>query len=398
MSTSLNERRILIAVCGSIAAYKTGELVRMLRKEGADVTVAMTRAATEFVGPATFAALTTHPVLLRQFPEDPTAGVPHVDVAEDFDAVVVAPATADILGKAAHAIADDLVSTMLNIVECPVLFAPAMNYRMWRNPATKSAVARLREWGRVVLEPDEGKLATLHTGVGRFPESERILKELRTLLDIPQLFAGKTVVVTAGPTREPVDPVRYISNRSSGRMGYALAVAARDMGAEVLLVSGPVDLPPVAGCRLVEVSTAEEMLAVLSKEAPGSDYLFMAAAVADFRPAAPAAEKIRRKGQPKTLALEPAPDVLATLRGDFDGRIIAFSLQQDADLATAREKLKDKGADYIVVNNFNEPGAAFESETNHVWILSADSTEQEIPLSSKEEVAREILKFVAPAD
>ncbi|MEE9465803.1 MAG: phosphopantothenoylcysteine decarboxylase, partial [Candidatus Neomarinimicrobiota bacterium] len=205
-------------------------------------------------------------------------------------------------------------------------------------------------------------------------------------------------LITAGGTREYIDPVRFVSNASSGRMGYALAVAARDMGAEVLLVSGPVDLPPVAGCRLVEVSTAEEMLAVLSKEAPGSDYLFMAAAVADFRPAAPAAEKIRRKGQPKTLALEPAPDVLATLRGDFDGRIIAFSLQPDADLATAREKLKDKGADYIVVNNFNEPGAAFESETNHVWILSADSTEQEIPLSSKEEVAREILKFVAPAD
>ncbi len=398
MNAGLQQRRILVAVCGSIAAFKTCELVRRLRKEGADVTVAMTEAATRFVGPTTFAAFTTRPVLLHQFPEDPAAGVPHVDVAEGFEAVVVAPATADILGKAAHAIADDLVSTLLNIVECPVLFVPAMNFRMWRNPATQAAVARLREWDRVVLDPDEGELATLHTGVGRFPEIERILQELRALLDIPQLYAGKQVLVSAGPTREPIDPVRYISNRSSGRMGYALAAAARDMGAEVTLVSGPVELEPVPGCRKVSVTTAEEMLSALQLEAPASDYLFMAAAVADFRPTNPKTEKIRRGAKPASLALEPAPDVLKALSNDFQGITVAFSLQPDYDLAAAREKLQDKNADYIVVNSFGEPGAAFEGNTNHVWIVSAKGAEYEIPLAGKDKVAREILKFVAASD
>ncbi len=398
MNTGLQQRRILVAVCGSIAAYKACELVRRLRKEGADVTVALTEAATRFVGPATFAAFTTHPVLLHQFPQDPVAGVPHVDIAADFEALVVAPATADILGKAAHAIADNLVSTLLNIVECPVLFVPAMNFRMWRNPATQAAVARLREWNRVVLDPDEGELATLDSGVGRFPEIERILQELRALLDIPQLYAGKQVLVTAGPTREPIDPVRYISNRSSGRMGYALAAAARDLGAKVTLVSGPVELAPVPACRKVAVATAEEMLAAVQVEAPGSDYLFMAAAVADFRPANPEGEKIRRGNTPETLALEPAPDVLKALIQDFQGVTVAFSLQPDYDLAAAREKLQDKNADYIVVNSFGEPEAAFEGNTNHVWIVSAKGAEYEIPLAAKDKVAREILKFVAASD
>ncbi len=398
MNTGLQQRRILVAVCGSIAAYKACELVRRLRKEGADVTVALTEAATRFVGPATFAAFTTHPVLLHQFPQDPAAGVPHVEVAEAFEAVVVAPATADILGKAAHAIADNLVSTLLNIVECPVLFVPAMNFRMWRNPATQAAVARLREWGRVVLDPDEGELATLHTGVGRFPEIERILQELRAILDIPQLYAGKRVLVSAGPTREPIDPVRYISNRSSGRMGYALAAAARDLGAEVTLVSGPVALAPVPGCMKVNVATAEELLSALQVQAPGNDYLFMAAAVADFRPANPKGEKIRRSDDPETLVLEPAPDVLKALSNDFKGVTVAFSLQPDHDLATAREKLQDKNADYIVVNSYSEPGAAFEGDTNHVWIVSAKGAEHEIPLAAKDKVAREILKFVAASD
>ena len=398
MNSGLRQRRILVAVCGSIAAYKACELVRRLRKEGADVTVALTEAATRFVGPATFAAFTTHPVLLHQFPQDPAAGVPHVDAAIDFEAVVVAPATADILGKAAHAIADDLVSTLLNIVECPVLFVPAMNFRMWRNPATQAAVARLREWGRVVLDPDEGDLATLHSGVGRFPETERILQELRTLLDIPQLYSGKRVLVTAGPTREMIDPVRYISNRSSGRMGYALAAAARDMGAAVTLVSGPVALAPEPGCKMVDVVTAEELLAALQVEAAGSDYLFMAAAVADFRPVNPKTEKIRRGDNPVTLKLEPAPDVLKAISNEFKGVMVAFSLQPDYDLAAARDKLQDKKADYIVVNSFGEPGAAFEGETNHVWIVSAKGGEYEIPLATKDKVAREILKFIAAPD
>ncbi|MCK4578140.1 MAG: bifunctional phosphopantothenoylcysteine decarboxylase/phosphopantothenate--cysteine ligase CoaBC, partial [Candidatus Marinimicrobia bacterium] len=248
MSASLDGKKILVAVTGSIAAFKACELVRQLRREGADVTVAMTTTATNFVGPTTFAAFTGHPVLIEQFPDDPSAGVPHVDVAEEFDLAVVAPATADILGKAAHAIADDLVSTLLNILDCPIIFAPAMNFRMWANPATRDAVERLRGWGRYVMEPDEGELATRHVGPGRFPEIRRIMVCIRTQFDERQLLAGKKIVVTAGPTREPIDPVRFISNRSSGKMGYALAAAARDMGSEVTLISGPVSLSPVPGC------------------------------------------------------------------------------------------------------------------------------------------------------
>lgn len=394
MPNSLRDKRILVGVCGSIAAFKACELVRSLRRAGADVTVAMTEAATHFVGPTTFAAFTAHPVLIHQFPSDPGAGVPHVEVAETFDAVIVAPATANILGKASHAIADDLLSTLLNIVECPVLFVPAMNYRMWRNPATRDAVARLRSWGRRVLEPDEGELATLQVGPGRFPEVDRILTELRDMLEVPQLFKGKRVLVTAGPTREPLDPVRYLSNRSSGKMGYALAAAARDYGAEVTLISGPVALDPVRGCRMVSVTTAEEMLAAVERELTGQDLLIMAAAVADFRPAAPAEGKIPKADQPEAVPLEPTPDVLKSVRSKFSGTMVAFALQAGADLEPARRKLREKQGDYIVVNRYDEPETGVEVETNHVWVLSAAGDEMEIELGSKAEIARKILSYL----
>lgn len=396
MTESLKEKRILVGVCGSIAAFKACELVRALRKEGADVTVAMTRSATEFVGPATFAAFTSHPVLLEQFPADPSTGVPHVDVAEMYDGVVIAPATADILGKAAHAIADDLISTLLNIVECPVLFVPAMNFRMWRNPATRDAVTRLRGWGRRVLDPDVGTLATLHEGVGRFPETSTIMAEIRELLNRPQLLRGKRVLVTAGPTREPLDPVRFISNRSSGKMGYALAAAARDFGAEVTLVTGPVGLEPVPGCGMIAIETAEDLMAALEREIKGQDLLLMAAAVADFQAAAPAGEKLRRTGSHPTLKLKPVPDLLKTLRKKFKGTVVAFSLQAGGDLDAARDKLRDKGAEFIVVNAYDEPGAGFDTETNHVWLLSSSGEELEFPQDAKGAIARRILESVAP--
>ena len=396
MTGSLADRRILVGVCGSIAAYKAAELVRQLRKEGADVTVAMTAAATEFVGAATFAAFSTHPVVLEQFPEDPATGVPHVDIAEKFEAVVIAPATANILGKAAHAVADDFLSTLLNIVECPVLFVPAMNYRMWRNPATREAVGKLRERGRQVLDPDEGALATLHVGVGRFPETGRIVSGIRELFELPQPLRGKGVLVTAGPTREPLDPVRYLSNRSSGRMGYALATAARDLGAEVTLISGPVGLARVAGCRLVDIETAEELLVAVEQELPGQDALIMAAAVADFQPATAAAEKLSRSGQARTLALKPTPDIIKAVRGNFKGALVAFSLQGGDDLGAARHKLQDRGADLLVVNRYDEEGAGFDAATNHVWILSAKGAEVELGPAPKEAIAREILQHIVP--
>ena len=391
----MENKRILVGVCGSIAAFKACELVRTLRREGAEVTVAMTAAATQFVGPTTFAALTGNPVMVHQFPDRPEAGVPHVDIAEAFDLVMVAPATANILGKAAHAVADDLLSTVLNIVDCPVLFVPAMNHRMWNNPATRDAVTRLRGWGRPVMEPEVGELATRHVGVGRFPEVEHIVAEVRDLLGISRIYSGKRVLVTAGPTREPLDPVRYLSNRSSGRMGYALAVAARDAGAEVTLVSGPVDLDAPAGCRTVEVETAEEMQAAVTRELHGQDVLIMAAAVADFQPSETEETKIRRSGAPTSIGLKPTPDIIRTIRDDFSGTVVAFALQAGDDLEPAREKLREKGADYIVVNRYDEPGAGFETETIHVWVLSAAGGEVEFAVDSKPAVARRILEHVA---
>ncbi len=404
MTNLLQSKHILVGVCGSIAAFKACELVRGLRREDVDVTVAMTESATHFVGPITFAAFTDHPVLIKQFPSEPGAGVPHVEIAETCDAVVVAPATANILGKAAHAIADDLLSTLLNIVDCPVLFVPAMNYRMWSNPATRDAVARLRSWGRRVLDPDVGELATRHVGPGRFPDVERILTELRDMLsecpagtpsgDVPRLFKGKRVLVTAGPTREPFDPVRYLSNRSSGKMGYALAAAARDFGAEVTLISGPVALEPVPGCRMVYITTAEEMLSAVEEASPGQDVLIMAAAVADFRPSSPAGDKIAKASKPAAISLEPTPDILKTIRGKYTGTLVAFSLQAGNDLGSARKKLVEKGADYLVVNRYDGPDAGFEVETNHVWILSSSGEDVELPTDTKSVIARKILEYV----
>lgn len=390
-------KRILVGVCGSIAAFKAAELVRALRKEEADVTVAMTVAAMEFIGPATFAAFTEHPVMMEQFPEDPASGVPHVEIADTFDLVVVAPATANMLGKASQAVADDLLSTILNIFDGPILFVPAMNTRMWNNPATREAVEKLRSWGRTVLEPDTGELATRFVGEGRFPETVRIMETVETLVGLSGLLEGKRVLVTAGPTREPIDPVRYISNRSSGKMGYALAAAAHGMGAEVILISGPTALPPPGGCRTVSIETVDEMLAAVQAELAGCDYLIMAAAVADFQVDQPAAEKIKRSAGPPTLVLKPAPDILGKIRGKFKGTVVSFSLQPDNSLETAREKQSATGADFTVVNNYNEPAAGFDTDTNHVWVLPREGAAMEIALASKEIVARGIWEILVSA-
>ncbi|MFC1480900.1 bifunctional phosphopantothenoylcysteine decarboxylase/phosphopantothenate--cysteine ligase CoaBC [Candidatus Neomarinimicrobiota bacterium] len=387
-------KQLLVAVCGSIAAYKSSDLIRALRRRGADVSVAMTEAATKFIGPATLSALASKPVLINQFPDQPAQGVPHVDIAENYDAIIVAPATADMLGKAAHAIADDLVSTLLNIADCPIIFAPAMNYRMWENPATQAAVEQLRSWGRVIIEPDVGELATFHVGAGRFPEIEVIVSTIEIALKLESKLYGRKVLISAGPTREPIDEVRFISNRSSGKMGYALAAAARDYGADVTLVSGPVALPEVQGCTTIKVETAIEMLKAVVDHVQDQDLLIMAAAVADFMPEGKTAGKIRRQSTLTAIPVMPAPDILSTIKDKFEGKLVAFSLQADTDRNTARNKLMDKGADYIVLNSYTEPGAGFDTETNHVWLLSASGDEIEIPIDSKFAIAKKILDHI----
>lgn len=398
MSNNFAGKQLLVAVCGSIAAYKSSDLVRALIRQGADVTVAMTTAATKFIGPATLSALASKPVLLNQFPDKPVQGVPHVEIAEAYDAIIVAPATADMLGKAAHAIADDLVSTLLNIADCPVIFAPAMNYRMWENPATKAAVDLLRSWGRVIIDPEVGELATFHVAAGRFPAIEVIVSAVEIALKLDAKLDGRKVLVSAGPTREPIDDVRFISNRSSGKMGYALAAAARDYGAEVTLVSGPVALPDLQGCRTVKVETSTEMLQALEENISDQDFLIMAAAVADFRPEQTMAGKIKRKSAPAAIPVIPAPDIISTIRSKFKGKIVAFSLQADTDRDVARKKLMAKGADYIVLNSYSEPDAGFDTDTNHVWLLLATGAEIEIPVDSKYAVARQILEHIINAE
>ena len=255
----MKNKSLLIIVTGSIAAYKACEVVRLLRKEGANVQVMMTKSAQEFVGKTTFAALTNHEVITEMFSDTPKAGLEHIEMAIDLDAIVVIPATANIICKAANGVADEVVSTTLSVCDQPTLFAPAMNNRMWQNPATMEAVENLRERSKIVLDPEEGQLASLHEGEGRLPDIGVIMNGIRDLFKLPLPLKGKKVLVTAGPTREAIDPVRFISNRSSGKMGYALAEKARDMGASVILISGPVSLPQISEVEIIFVESAKEM-------------------------------------------------------------------------------------------------------------------------------------------
>ena len=309
----MKNKNILIAVTGSIAAYKACEVVRLLRKEGANVQVMMSKSALEFVGKATFAALTHNEVITEIFPDTPKAGLEHIEMATELDAIVVVPATANIICKVANGVADDVVSTTLSVCEQPTLFAPAMNFRMWQNPATIEAVEKLRKNRSIVLDPEEGQLASLHEGEGRLPEINDIMNGIRSLFEIPLPLLGKQILVTAGPTREAIDPVRFISNRSSGKMGYALAKVARNMGAQVTLISGPVSLSPIPEVEMVNVESTEEMAIAVKNNCGDADYLFMVAAVADYSPANPSDKKIKRNSENKSIILKPALDILKSI-------------------------------------------------------------------------------------
>jgi len=390
----MKNKNILIAVTGSIAAYKACEVVRLLRKEGANVQVMMSKSAMEFVGKATFAALTDNEVITEIFPNTPKAGLEHIEMAIDLDAIVVVPATANTICKAANGVADDVVSTTLSVCEQPTLFAPAMNFRMWQNPATMEAVEKLRKKGSIVLDPEEGQLASLHEGEGRLPELIDILNGIRSLFEIPLPLQGKKVLVTAGPTREAIDPVRFISNRSSGKMGYALAEKARDMGASVILISGPVSLPPIPEIEMIYVETAEEMAVSIQANCNDADYLFMVAAVADYSPVNPADQKIKRNSENKSIELKPALDILKSIKGKTKGKVIAFALETHDGESEAQRKLVEKGADFIVLNYANEEGAGFESSTNRVTIFSKSGNQIELKKDRKDRIAQKIIEYI----
>ncbi len=393
---------MVLGVAGGIAAYKACELLRQLIESGHDVRVVPTRSALEFVGAATWAALSGHPVTASAW--DDVHEVPHVAIGRSADLVVVAPATADLLAKAAHGLADDLLTGTLLTARCPVVLAPAMHTEMWEHPATRANVALLRHRGVVVLEPAVGRLTGADTGTGRLPEPAEIALVCRRVLArgvLPPDLAGRRLVVAAGGTREHLDPVRYLGNRSSGRQGYALARAALARGAEVVLVTAAW-LPDPAGATVVRVTSAQEMRAATLAAAQGAESVVMAAAVADYRPVQRLATK-HKKAAGLTVELVPTPDVLVELvQGRRPGQVlVGFAAEtgdEDGDvLAHGRAKLALKGCDLLVVNEVGEPGhpTGFEGEQNAATVLGADGSATEVPLGSKDALADIVWDLVA---
>lgn len=381
----------MVGVTGSIAAFKACELVSRLTQAGAEVQVAMTKAATRLVAPAALRELSRHPVRTDLFTALPGQPVAHVSLAEAAELMLVAPATANVMGKVVAGIADDFLTTTIMATRAPVLFAPAMNVHMWENPVVQGNVERLKGLGYQFVGPATGWLACGEVGAGRMAPIEDILAAAEALL-APQDLLGRRVLITAGPTREPLDPVRFLSNRSSGRMGYALAETARRRGATVELVSGPVALAPPADVRLTRVETAEEMRAATLALASEADAVILAAAVADYRPAEQAERKVKRREAEMALRLVANPDIAQEVgAGRRPGQVlVGFAAETEDLLANAEAKRRKKGLDLIVANLVGVPGSGFESETNSVVILGPAGCEAELRERPKAEVAERI--------
>ncbi|WP_240139943.1 bifunctional phosphopantothenoylcysteine decarboxylase/phosphopantothenate--cysteine ligase CoaBC [Streptomyces sp. MUM 178J] len=395
--------RVVLGVSGGIAAYKACELLRRLTESGHDVRVVPTASALNFVGAATWSALSGHPVSTEVWTD--VHEVPHVRIGQQADLVVVAPATADVLAKAAHGLADDLLTNTLLTARCPVVFAPAMHTEMWEHPATQENVSTLRSRGALVIEPASGRLTGVDTGKGRLPEPAELFEACRRVLarggaaTVADL-AGRHVVVSAGGTREPLDPVRYLGNRSSGKQGYALARVAAARGARVTLIEANTGLPDPAGVDVVRVGTAVQLREAVLKAAADADAVVMAAAVADFRPAEYAGGKIKKRdGQdPAPLSLVRNPDILAEISADRANPgqvVVGFAAETDDVLANGREKLRRKGCDLLVVNEVGER-KTFGSEQNEAVVLAADGGETPVPYGPKEALAEIVWDLVAP--
>jgi phosphopantothenoylcysteine decarboxylase/phosphopantothenate--cysteine ligase len=395
--------KIALGVTGGIAAYKAAEIVRLLQEKdrGIRVQVVMTRAAQEFVRPLTFAALSGEKVITGMFATESSAtgeeGTPNIDsaiehiaVAQSIDALVVVPATADVLAHFAQGIASDFLTTLYLATTAPVVVAPAMNVNMWNHPATQANLQVLRQRGVKIVEPGAGYLACGMTGAGRLAENETIVAAVMEALGASQDLSGETVLITAGPTREKIDPVRYLTNRSSGRMGYALAEAALRRGARVLLVSGPASLTPPGAAEVTRVESTEEMRDAVLRLLPQATIVIKTAAVSDYRPKATAGQKIKRKG-PMTLELEATPDILKELSVNKGSQIVVgFAAETENVLENARQKLVSKNLDAIVVNDVSREGVGFDSDRNAVTIISRDEI-VDVPETTKWEVAQRVL-------
>ena len=390
MAQNQTQPTVVIGVGGGIACYKTVELVRLLVKDAFVVQVIMTRGAMEFVTPMTFQTLSGRPVATETFNLTQESEIGHINLADSADVLVIAPATANLIGKIAAGIADDLLTTVLMATQAPTLIAPSMNIHMYENPIVQENLRKLRRVGYHLMEPAEGYLACGYEGKGRLPEPEKILEEIRRLLKKKDLV-GERLLITAGPNREPLDPVRYISNRSSGKMGFALARAGLRRGAEVTLISGPTELEPPSGARLVRVTTAEEMRHAVLKEFDRCTSVIMAAAVTDYRPVDRANNKIKRGKGPIELRLEPNPDILKELGARKTGKmLVGFAAETEELVPNAQKKLTDKNLDMVVANNVTESGSGFDVDTNLATILDRSGARRALPLMSKDELADEI--------
>jgi len=389
----LTGKTVVLGVTGSIAAYKAAELASRLTQAGARVEVVMSESATRFVSPLTFRSLTGRPVVTSMWEASSDFSIEHVALAEAADIVVIAPATADIIARLAVGITDDMISCTVLATKAPVILAPAMNVNMLQNTATQHNLAELKARGFTIVEPDCGRLASGRIGEGRLAETEKIIAGIKQLLNKGNDLAGKHIVVTAGGTQEPIDPVRHIGNRASGKMGYALAEAARDRGATVSLITAPTLLPEPADIAVTPVRTAAEMKKAVDQSATQADALIMAAAVSDYRPRKSAKAKIKKESPSLSLELIRTPDILSQVKGNF--LKVGFAAESENVIANARQKLVKKQLDLIVANDITDAGSGFGVDTNKVTIIDKQGNEEALPLLSKREVADRILDRVA---
>ena len=392
MPDVLEGKRVLLGVTGSIACYKAVDLASKLTQVGAMVDVIMTRAATEFVTPLSFRSLTHRPVVTEMFGAESEATVEHVSLAGAGDILVVAPATAHVIARLAHGLADDFLTTTALATKAPILVAPAMHTSMYDNPATQENLARLRDRGVAIAGPAYGRMASGELGLGRMLEVPELMEHIRWVLGRGGDLAGRRLVVTAGGTQEPIDPVRMVTNRSSGKMGYALARAARDRGATITLIAGPTALPDPIGVKLVRVDTAVEMRDAVVGAVKDCDALLMAAAVADYRPTDFSSQKVKKGPATWDLKMVKTPDILTEAQGDFVK--VGFAAETDNLEDNAREKLARKGLHLIVANDVTDPEGGFASENNRVSLIDSDGRVESLPLLSKEEVSHRVLDRV----
>jgi phosphopantothenoylcysteine decarboxylase/phosphopantothenate--cysteine ligase len=388
----LSDKTIVLGVTGSIAAYKAADLASKLTQAGAKVNVVMTEAATKFVTPLTFRSLTKRPVITSMWELSSEFSIEHVALADAADVVAIAPITANVIAKLAAGIADDMLTATVLATRAPVIIAPAMHANMFQNPVTQDNLAKLRARGFTIVGPDYGRLASGDTGPGRLVETQQIIAAISEVLARSHDLAGRHLVVTAGGTQEPIDPVRFIGNRSSGKMGLALAEAARDRGAEVTLITAPTHLPKPAGIEVIPVRTAVEMKRAVTKAVKQASALIMAAAVADYQPRSPAKSKIKKESPGLNLELTRTPDILGEVKGSF--LKVGFAAESEDLVANARKKLAQKGLDFIVANDITDPESSFDADTNKVTIINKEGKAESLPLMSKREVAERILDRV----